>query len=346
MLFNCNIAESSIWKNVYDALGDQAHLWPPWLSDIAMIERRELAVPLTAGLSTADRTANVLVVQLVHVHCTRLAKQALPRTLQLCNPVHKIGDVLPRNRRSSVSVVMSHLDMDPFQSWPAEESWGVYQLVNFDPDMQTAITQALRNAAESLLQEIVNHKFKSKTTTRKPYERDSQRALEVLKHIQLFRLNCSDKISDMRLGTCPLQLGYADLNQWLQSQDCCGCKTGITGLADVLPERCRCGLLSWKRRRVAQRVVTAIVPEAEWVGVLTHQLKEQALQRFFQGKVYIHACGVLAVDDDKVHTAMVILDTYTETQFCTASIRYHLCFVCPEEIDTSSLEQWLRTKTC
>ena len=102
---------------------------------MAMIERRELAVPLTAGLSTADRTANVLVVQLVHVHCTRLAKQALPRTLQLCNPVHKIGDVLPRFRRSSVSVVMSHTDMDPFQSWPAEESWGVYQSVNFELDM-------------------------------------------------------------------------------------------------------------------------------------------------------------------------------------------------------------------
>ena len=70
MLFNCNIAESSEWENVYDALGDRAHLWPHWLSDMAMIERRELAVPLTAGLSTADRTANVLVVQLVHVHCT------------------------------------------------------------------------------------------------------------------------------------------------------------------------------------------------------------------------------------------------------------------------------------
>ena len=151
----------------------------------------------------------------------------------------------------------------------------------------------------------------------------------------------------MRLGTCPLQLGYADLNQWLQSQDCCGCKTGITGLADVLPERCRCGLLSWKRRSVAQRVITAAIPETEWIGVLTHQLKEQALQRFFQGKVYIHACGVMAADNNQIHTAMVILDTYTDTQFCTTSIRYHLCFVCPEEIDTSSLDQWLHAKkTC
>ena len=281
MLFNCNIAESSGGRSVYDALGDQAPLWPSWLSDIGMTGRRELAVPLAAGLSAADRTANVLVVQLVHVQFSRFAQQALPRTLQLCNPVYKIGDVLLRFRRSSVGVVMSHTGMDPFQSWPAEESWGIYQLVNFKRDMQSAITQVLRDAAEGLLQEIADHKFKSKTTTRKQYERDSQRAIEVLKHVQLFRLNCSDSVGAMRLATCPLQLGYADLEQWIRAQDYCGRTTGITGLADVLPERCRCGLLSWKLRRVAQRVVTAIVPEAEWVGVLTHQLKEQALQRFF-----------------------------------------------------------------
>ena len=62
-----------------------------------------------------------------------------------------------------------------------------------------------------------------------------------------------------------------------------------------------------------------------------------------QGKVYMHACGVMAADDNEIHTVMVILDA-TDTQFCTTSIRYHLCFVCPEELDTVSLEQWLRTK--
>ena len=153
MLFNCNIAESSGGRSVYDALGDQAPLWPSWLSDIGMTGRRELAVPLAAGLSAADRTANVLVVQLVHVHFSRFAQHALPRTLELCNPVDKVGDALLRFRRSSVGVVVSNTDMDPFQSWPAEESWGIYQLVDFRRDMQSAITQALRDAAEALLQE-------------------------------------------------------------------------------------------------------------------------------------------------------------------------------------------------
>ena len=116
-------------------------------------------------------------------------------------------------RRSSVGVVVSDIAMDPFQSWPAKESWGIHQLVDFTRDMQLAITQALRDGADALLQEIAVHKCNARTTVSKQYERDSERAIEVLKHVQLFRLNCNKNLMATRLATCPLQLGYADMDQ-------------------------------------------------------------------------------------------------------------------------------------
>ena len=207
--------------------------------------------------------------------------------------------------------------------------------------MQWAITQALRNAAVALQEEIAAHKGSAKTTISKQYERDSERAIEVLKRVQLFRLNCNKNLMATRLATCPLQLGYADMDQWNRSRDCCGRPTGITGLADVLKQRCRCGLISLKRRLVAQAVVTPAVPEAEWVGVLTHQLKEQAVQRFFKGSVYMQACGLLKVDGDKAQHSMVFLDQYSGRQSRPVSVRHHLCFVCSEDMESGRVLQCL-----
>ena len=60
MLFNCNIKESFQGENVYNVLGDTALLWPSWLFYMKMVARCELAVPLTAGWSTANWSACML----------------------------------------------------------------------------------------------------------------------------------------------------------------------------------------------------------------------------------------------------------------------------------------------
>ena len=82
--------------------------------------------------------------------------------------------------------------MEPFETWPSEAFWGIHHLVGLTSFMQGAITQALRDAAEALLKEIDEHKKSNGRTARKQYERDSQRAIEVLKNVQLFHLNSSD----------------------------------------------------------------------------------------------------------------------------------------------------------
>ena len=65
MLFNFSIEKSDKRRNVAEALGKRASSWAKKLSDMDIIERRELVVLLIAGLSPPNRTANVLVVQFV-----------------------------------------------------------------------------------------------------------------------------------------------------------------------------------------------------------------------------------------------------------------------------------------
>ena len=115
MLLNCTIAKSDEGKSVAEALGNKASFWPKWLFHMDMSEKRELAVPLVAGLSPADRAANVLVVQLMHVRVRRFAQDGLPRTLELCNCASKGGGALSHFRRLAVGVVMSDIVLDPFQ---------------------------------------------------------------------------------------------------------------------------------------------------------------------------------------------------------------------------------------
>ena len=210
--------------------------------------------------------------------------------------------------------------------------------------MHCVITEALRTAAFALQNEIATHKSITKGTNSKNYERDSERANECLKHVQLFRLNSSKDPMATRLATCPLQLGYADMDQWEQSEDCCSRTSGITSLADVLPERCRCGLISLKRRNVGKEVITPAVPETEWVGVLTHQLKEQALQRFLRGSVFMKACGTLRIDGHKTQHSMVFLDEYPGKQRREIAVRHHLCFICSEHMEKSRVLQCLQAQ--
>ena len=328
MLFNCIIKTSDERKSVAEVLGSQAPYWPQWLSEVEMIERRELAVPLIAGLSSSQRSANVLVVQLMHVCSDQSAQNASRCTSELCNSANKDDRASIQFHKSSVTMVTTNEVSAPFQSWPPNAFWGIHHLSALSDNMHWAITEALRTAAFALQNEITTHKSKTKGANNKDYERDSERANECLKHVQLFRLNSSKDPMATRLATCPLQLGYADMDQWKQSGDCCGRTSGITSLADVLPERCRCGLICLKRRNVGKDVITPPVPEKEWVGVLTHQLKEQALQRFLRGQVFMKACGTLLIDGHKTQHSMVFLDEYPEkttTRNCrSASLVFHM----------------------
>ena len=133
------------------------------------------------------------------------------------------------------------------------------------------------------------------------------------------------------------------MEQWSVSEDCCGNTHGITGLADVLQQRCRCGLLSWKLRQVEGRVVTQVVPESSWIGVLTHQLKEQALQRFFRGSAYMQACGKMEVSGETTKRSFVVLDDPAEGETRTDDVRNHLCFVCSEDMESGRVVQCLRS---
>ena len=249
MLCNCLIKTSDEGKTVADALGNDASYWPRWLSEMEMVERRELAVPLIAGLSSSHRSANVLVVQLMYVCFYLSAQNALRCTLELCNRANKEEGESVQFHKSSVTVVKTNTVSAPFQSWPPNAFWGIHHLCALSDDMHWAITEALRTAAFALQNEIATHKSITKGTNSKNYERDSERANECLKHVQLFRLNSSKDPMATRLATCPLQLGYADMDQRKQSGDCCGRMSGITSLADVLSERCRCGLICLKRRK-------------------------------------------------------------------------------------------------
>ena len=158
MLFNCNITDPFHGQYVYDALGTTALLWPSWLFYMRMVARRELAVPLAAGWSTANRCANVLVIQLMHVRFHRSDRHILSRPLELCNTAGSDTGLLKHFHRSSVGVVMSNIVVNPFRFWAAGEFWGIHRLVGLTPDMQQAITQALRNAAVALQGEIARHK--------------------------------------------------------------------------------------------------------------------------------------------------------------------------------------------
>ena len=115
MLFNCIIKKSDERKSVADALGNDASYWPRWLSEMEMIERRELAVPLIAGLSSSHRSANVLVVQLMYVCFCHSARNALPCTLKLCDCAKREEEESVQFNRWSVTVVETSTVSDPFQ---------------------------------------------------------------------------------------------------------------------------------------------------------------------------------------------------------------------------------------
>ena len=345
MLFNCNITDPFHGQYVSEALGSMALLWPGWLYYMKMVARRELAVPLAAGYTTANRCANVLVIQLMHVRFRCYDQHYLLRPLELCNAEKSDTGPLRRFYRSSVSSVMSNINEDPFRFWPPRAFWGIDRLVDLRSDMQHAITEALRNAAVALQGEITRHKDITGLTRSKNYERDSERAIETLKNLQLYQLNNSTEVTARRLASCPLQLGYADMNQWIRANDCCNRKQGITGLADVLNSRCRCGLISFKRRSLGKSFAAPPIPDTEWVGVLTHQLKEEALQRFFRGSVYMQVSGRLIVAKTKAHNSMVFLDEPSKNLSRPLRIQHHLCVVCSEKMENSRVLQCLRANS-
>ena len=151
------------------------------------------------------------------------------------------------------------------------------------------ILSGLACLASSQLQEIKEHqqqKFESTghRPSKKLYERETERATELLRNVQRVKTTMLEERTD--LSVLPLQLGFADISQWINSSDSCRTSGSAWRLHDFLGATCNCGLMSWKIRHAGDVCLTGNIPSSEWVPILIHMMKEQVMQRFFRGNVF------------------------------------------------------------
>ena len=175
MLFNCCAPACALHDpahtSVDDILGLRPPAWPNFLGELELLGRRELCVPLQPGLAPSVRTANVLVIQLLHVR-ESLNCVALSNPLLRCNAVTNPTDSLDGFRRASISSVATGGGLHSFVAWPENVSWSIHQLSGVNSYLRTSVMQGLREAAEALLLEITDHMSGMRATNKKPYERD------------------------------------------------------------------------------------------------------------------------------------------------------------------------------
>ena len=183
--------------------------------------------------------------------------QAVP-----CMHISKPQDVMNGFSRASILVVVRNVPSPWLSHWPTRAKISVHEVLNLG-SLCEPLLHALGRAAAAQNEEVLAHSRKRKAPL-KLYERELMRSRELSKNVQR-TANCRRILSSsspLTLSSSPLQLGYSDLEHWLESQDTC--RNPKRKLDALLQSPCSCGLLSWKTRSIAERCVTPFSPSAKW----------------------------------------------------------------------------------
>ena len=220
----------------------------PGLDGCTVVERRNLGVPLQPGLTHVDYSANVLVCVLALVRGDVDLQLGKPR---LVDGVDKQKGKLDGFRRSSVVLVANKVSGDVLSAVVESSTLSMEDLPSLAAHFWP-LMKACRAAAEAQLNEIKRYHFRHSMTSKKPFERDQERARELLRNLQrLANIARLQEDASVRLSACPLQLGFCSVEQWSRVDDDCrqkASKKSKCHLADMLGVPCKCGMLSWKLR--------------------------------------------------------------------------------------------------
>lgn len=332
LLYNCVLKNPAYYRrslsrreSALDALELPVDAWPRALHHGILLDFRELAVPLQPGLSVQDRTANVLVCVLAIV---RGNPQLTTGWSTMCSSVSKPKDALLGFHRSSASVILDDVSDAVFSEFDDAVTLSVDDLARVQ-DISVAILTGLGNAALLSKNDVREHMNSTGRFSVKPYERERERAREMLRNVQRVMNNVKHSPNLVPMVHCPVQLGYTDMRQWASSADDCRTGSAGRGLADLLNTACSCGLVTWKHRCVDGQQLSQDIPMKEWIPVVIHQLKEQVMQRFLRGAVVLDIHGHIQPDGDDVPYSLVEVDRRCSSFVDIESVRHHVCFVLP-----------------
>ena len=324
LLFNCFISREEMQRanrnplrSVVNALNLPPGDWPAVLAGIEFRSCRALTVPLQPGLSTEDRTSNMLMNLVV---LGKTGSITLPVDVLLCRAETGHKHPLLRFRRASVVVVHSCQDMLPFSSWPCENTFGIHDLSKLE-SIGFRLVDALHRPAVPHRHDVCDHMCYMKKQSMKPYERELERATEVLKNLQLWKQNQQPEVA---LANALLQLGFSDVLQWRESKD--PCMSRRKGLPGLLTQSCRCGQLSWKVRLAAGVRLSESFPPMHWLGVLQHQIKEQVAQRFLSGAIILERKADVELVQEGIVFSILQMKDELDGSSDQPNVRLHLWF--------------------
>eukprot|EP00973_Karenia_brevis_P066040 9178694-Karenia_brevis.AAC.1 len=302
VLFNCVLSKvqldnvrSSSGRNVMETLGLNSDTWPHMLKQAMFVEHRELAVMLVPGLTVDTRTANMLICQLV---VCDIPDKWFNRRVQPCG-VAQSGFVAGLHR-CFVHTLCTGVTAGLLRIQPFSGTLGIHNLIGLGP-VAYDVVQGLASVAQAQLSDIKDHQRGKRTFNNKPYERELERAVELLRCLQRYKVTMLD--GSCKSADLPLQLGFADLREWKTVQDPCRSAGKSKQLHDFVQKPCKCGLLTWKLRVAGQQSLTANIDSDEWVFILIHQLKEQVTRKWEGlGQQVLRLHG--AVPEGRVHVSV------------------------------------------
>ena len=340
-LFNCYLSEKQLGcsrrragQTVVDALGLDGKQWPAFLNHWRFIDHREMAIPLQPGISLESRSSQSLICQLVLCELKNGWEERKP----LLGGAASKGP-LSGFRRNIVKVFSVPASSTLLRDL-ARSSLSVDDVMILK-EHAADVLSGLACLASSQLQEIKEHQQQRFESTghrpgKKPYERETERANELLRNVQRVKTTILEGRSD--LSELPLQLGFADVPQWMNSGDFCRTSGPNCRLHDFLGSICKCGLMSWKIRRAGDVLLTGDIPSSEWVPILIHMMKEQVMQRFFRGGVFLDEMGMaetIKPAPGKKNPSFSVVQLEDEPKSCPQSIRHHICWVIPAAMGSS-----------
>ena len=133
-----------------------------------------------------------------------------------------LNHTLPRSHRNFVKILSMGISSSLLKAF-ARSTLGVHDLMTFEKHV-VDILAGFGDLGKSQLQAIQDHRQQVYEATghrpnKKLYERETERCNELLKHVQRVKVTMLEGKSD--LTELPLQLGFADMAQWMSSGDSC-----------------------------------------------------------------------------------------------------------------------------
>ncbi len=314
-------------------LGHRRYQWPSNFHNLQIYDLREIVVHLQPGLSIEARTANVMIsiLALVRGNVGLLESEA-----------EKCGVVESRKPtaglRRSVAVLVRER-CGPHVFWRNNLRYPQSMIDTFLDlrDLYIPLTRAFHKACILHIEEIRQHQRGHRNNAAKHYERNLERAVHCLKHLQRIQHRRDAVGAPVPLVRSPIQLGYCCTEQWLELPDDCKNMSKRRKLADLLATACDCGLVTWKLREVSGQEPPLQILAKDWLAVMTHQLKEQAVQRFMRGNMILDATGEVAQEEETTarkkaeRYTIITLDDQEGLKTRPECVRHHMCFILPLE---------------